>query len=154
MRTIARVAACLVLCAIAQAEDKYDKFEEIQLAFVLQGACAGQEDIAITGTERMFYRQTIDGDGRLHCTYRFVFQGDAVGVGLSTGIRYNLVGSGGGSEFYTDGVPLSMTRHVRFSFVGAGPANNVQAFESTNIKCNEDGTMKVYVTNAFFKCPD
>jgi hypothetical protein len=154
MRTIARVAACLVLCAIARAEDNYDKFQEFQLGFVLQGACAGQEDIAITGTERMFYRQNIDGNGVMHCTYRFVFQGDAVGVGLSSGIRYQLVGSGGGSEIYTDGLPLSITRHVRFSFVGPGPANNVQAFESANIKCQEDGTVQVWVTNAFFKCPD
>jgi len=154
MRIIARVAACLVLCAIAQAEDKFDNFQDIQLAFVLQGACAGQEDIAITGTERMFYRQTLDGNGGLHCIYRFVFQGDAVGLGLSSGIRYKLVGSGGGSELYTDSLPVTIHRQIHFNFVGLGPANNVQAVESARVKYNEDGTVEVSVTNAAFRCPN
>ncbi len=153
LRVIPTLAVGLLLCSSAEASNP-PEFQELPLAFVLSGSCAGREDIAITGTEYIQFQQFIDAKGGLHFSYLFGFRGDAAGVGLTSGVRYRLVGSAVGAEFNSSSLPVTLTHQIRFSFVGPGPANNIQAFETANIKVNANGEVTVYITEVATKCPD
>jgi hypothetical protein len=153
MRTACFVAVWVVL-GIGRAGADKAEVQEIPLDLVFSGACPGHEDIAVTGTEYMVFRQRSDNHGGVHISFRFGFRGDASGIGLTTGTQYRLVGSGGGSEFYGNPLPVVITRQVRFSFVGPGPDNNIQAFETANIKINANGEVTVSIADASFECRD
>ena len=144
------LAAWIAASTIVQADPP--NFEVMPLDLVLSGTCL-DEDIWITGNEYLSFHQVEDSSGGLHFWFRFAFQGDARGWGLRSGAEYKLVGAGGGGEHYRSDLESEViTRQVRFSFIGNGPANNVQAFETTNIKMNRHGEVKVEITEAGFEC--
>ena len=148
-----RIAAGLAVWLLASITGQADPtgFEELPLDFILSGKCLG-EDIQITGSEYLTFRQATDSNGALHVWFHFSFRGEAKGVGVKTGTPYKLVGSGSGSEHVRTSGNETITHQIRFSFIGPGPANNIQAFETTNIKVDANGQLHVSITEAGIEC--
>jgi hypothetical protein len=125
----------------------------IPLDFLIAVPCLGGEVVHLTGVEEARLHVTLDGAGGAHVDSSVRLDG-VQGVGLTTGARYQALGSARTSFNAQDGGSgvITSTFVLNLPLIGQGTAPNIMAHETAHVTIGSDGQTVVNVDRVSAEC--
>ena len=151
MRRVRLIVAAIGLmlssvCGVAVAQAQSDTTTSHgPFYFVAQNPCNG-EYVGINGQLTLVGHTTVDSNGGVHNTGRFVL----TGTGVAQSGQYELLDTFGGSQNYTGATEETHT--FNFRLISDNGTSNFLVNATFHITVNNDGTLTAEVTHFDTKC--
>jgi hypothetical protein len=121
---------------------EYDLDQTIPISGVSSNPSNG-ERIGYLGAIRINGHVSVDSSGGMHIRYHSI--GRADGIGLTTGVAYELIEVGSDSEYAdSDSAPLVATGARVFNVISHGPTPNFQLFTLFHLTVTAGGQLSVF----------
>jgi len=146
MRSVLPAAATLlaIIASITPASAEVLSNQTVPISGTVVNACNG-ESVAFTGEEHLLFRLTLSQDGGIHLGFHQ--NAHATGEGLTTGAKYSLNFTEGGSVTSSFPPPFAFTVVSHQNFLGQGKVPNFLLHETLSIAVAANGDMFATVVN-------